>query len=269
MSTKIYIVGTGIVGYSQISKEVENTIERSDIVLSLNHQDTALDYVSELADTVDLTAEYNENEERKATYKRVANRVLEEAEKPENERITFATYGHPMYFVDPARIIIHDAPEDIEVEVLPGISAIDCLYTDIGLDPAKNGLQIFEATDVLVREFELNPAVPAFLLQIGSIETSLYSTETSKPERFTRIKNHLLNFYSEDHRIYLLKTSVYPFSDSEQFAFRIDEFDNEQVSNQIDNTHTLYIPPLEQKSVQNEGLLQQLTSTEHLNEITK
>lgn len=269
MSAKIHIVGTGMAGYSQVTKEVEDTLERSDIVLSLNHQDTALEYVSEIANTVDLISEYNENEERKATYRRIADRVLEEAEKPENERVTFATYGHPMYFVDPARIIIHDAPEDVDVEVLPGISSIDCLYADIGLDPARNGLQIFDATDVLVREFELNPAVPALLLQIGSIETSLYSTKMSTPGRFSRIKNHLLNFYSGDHEIFLLKTAVYPFSDSEQIKFQIDEFDDEWISNKIDSTHTLYIPPAEQKGVENEELLQQLTSTEHLNEITK
>jgi len=36
--------------------------------------------------------------------------------------------------------------------MLPGISAEDCLFADIGVDPGIYGCQSFEATDLFVNE---------------------------------------------------------------------------------------------------------------------
>lgn len=267
--TDIYVVGTGTVGYRQLTKEAEAALEKSDKVFLVHHQELISDYLDEFTEVIDITDEYEDNTERSDTYKRMAERVIDSAQEPDTEVVSLALYGHPMYFVDPSRIVINEAPKhDLEVEVIPGISAIDCLYIDIGLDPSEDGLQIFEATDVLIREFELNPEVPAFLLQIGSVESTLYSMDDSKPERFTNIKEHLQDFYPEDHSLYLLQTSTYPISNSERIEFNLSQFDTKEVSERINHMQTLYIPPTDSRNVMNSEMQRKAGSVDHLESIT-
>lgn len=271
MAADIYIAGTGTVGYRQLTEEVKEAFKKSETIYLLHHQELVKEYLDEeFARVVDVSDEYNEEEVRSNTYQRIADRVLEGALGEHSGPVTFATYGHPMLFVDSSRILMEEAPSrDLDVEVMPGTSALDCLYTDIGLDPAINGLQIYDATDILVREADLNPRTPAMILQIGSVESVLYSTRKSKPERFTNIKNHLQQFYPDDHEVYLLQTATFPISDSEQTGFELQNFDTEQVSEQVRHIHTLYIPPYEVRSVENNDMLEKIQSPEHLRSITK
>jgi uncharacterized protein YabN with tetrapyrrole methylase and pyrophosphatase domain len=265
----IYVVGTGTVGYRQLTKEAEAALKKSDKVFLVHHQELISDYLEEFTEVIDITDEYEDNTERSNTYQRMAERVISSAQEPDTDVVSLALYGHPMYFVDPSRIVMTEAPKhNLEVEVLPGISAIDCLYVDIGLDPSEDGLQIFEATDVLIREFELNPEVPTFLLQIGSVESTLYSMEESEPERFTNIKEHLQQFYPDDHPLYLLQTATYPISKSERIQFELSQFDTEEVSERINHMQTLYVPPIESRGVKNSEMQRKAGSVDHLESIT-
>src|SRR5206468_3187411 len=78
---------------------------------------------------------------------------------------------------------------------LPGVSALDALLADLRLDPVVHGLQMYEATDVLLRRRPLQSDVPAVLWQIGPIETCLHSQAVSLPGRFARLVAHLRHFY--------------------------------------------------------------------------
>ncbi len=53
--------------------------------------------------------------------------------------------------------------------MLPGISAEDCLFAELGVDPARNGRQSFEATSFLIRRRAFAPHSALILWQIGAI----------------------------------------------------------------------------------------------------
>ncbi|HEY8144294.1 MAG TPA: hypothetical protein VIG06_16520, partial [Kofleriaceae bacterium] len=53
--------------------------------------------------------------------------------------------------------------------MLPGISAEDCLFADLGLDPGEHGCQSFEATDFLVHRRRFDNRSLLVLWQIGAI----------------------------------------------------------------------------------------------------
>jgi hypothetical protein len=62
-----------------------------------------------------------------------------------------------LFVVDPAHESIRRARmEGISACMLPGISAEDCLFAELGIEPSENGCQSFEATDFLVykRKFD-------------------------------------------------------------------------------------------------------------------
>ena len=51
----------------------------------------------------------------------------------------------------------------------PGISAEDCLYADLGIDPGRYGCQHFEASQLLYCERRIDPAGYLVLWQVGVI----------------------------------------------------------------------------------------------------
>lgn len=264
----VYVVGTGMVGYRQLTRETEAAFRKSDRVYLVHYQRLVQEHIENAYDTevITLTDEYETGLNRVHTYERMADRVLDGATTTDGP-VSFALYGHPMVFVSPAKWVVTRGPDrGLSVKVLPGISSMDCLYADIGLDPAEHGIQMFEATDLLLREYDLNPTVPMMIWQIGSVGSILHSAAPSTPERFTPLREYLQRFYPADHTAYLLQTATYPITDSVQIEFQLDEF--ESIHDQVTAVQTLYVPPVAHREIQNTELYEQLTSTEHLEEIT-
>ena len=91
-------------------------------------------------------------------------------------RVVGVFYGHPAVFVTPSHRAIAIAKEEgYSAKILPGISAEDCLYADLSIDPAVPGCQMFEATDYLVREKAADISSHLILWQIGAIGLADYS----------------------------------------------------------------------------------------------
>ncbi len=264
----VYVAGTGMVGYRQLTREVEAAFERSTTILVVHPQDLVVDYLRREfdADVVDLSSEYSESRARGESYESMAERVLDAAET--EPPVTLAVYGHPMVFVSPSTYVRRRAPDrDLAVEVLPGISSMDAIYGEFGIDPAANGVQMYEATDLLLREFDLNPDVPAMVWQVGTVETVLHSTDDSAPGRFTRLREYLQEFYPDDHEVSLLSASTYPVTDGERLTFPLSKF--ESMHDRITPAQTLYVPPVRDRPVRNETLEAKLDSCEHLEQITR
>ena len=80
--------------------------------------------------------------------------------------------------------------------------------------------QAMSAPSSLVRP--LQPDVPCFLWQIGSVETRMFTRSRSVPERFTRLQNHLLKFYPADHRVKVVYSSTHPLAAPAILEFQIN-----------------------------------------------
>jgi uncharacterized protein YabN with tetrapyrrole methylase and pyrophosphatase domain len=264
----IYIIGTGMRGYRQITKEAEAAIEASERLYSIHLSDLYDGYLSEFdIERVDLRDYYQEGKDRVDTYEEIAETVLDAGESC-SAPITFAIYGHPMVFVSPSEIVIDRADErGLTVETRPGISSMDCLYVDLEIDPGKGGIQMFEATDMLLREWELNPEVPAMIWQIGAVESSIHHTSVEdKPERYSRVREYLQQFYPDDHSVVAAQTPIYPTTEPKQYEFQLDEF--ESMHEDLNKLQTLYIPPVRQRPTQNQDLAERFRTSDHLETIT-
>src|SRR5207244_11062689 len=85
---------------------------------------------------------YRQGESRMIAYVEMIERILYEVRK--GLRVCAAFYGHPGVFVYPSHEAIKQARlEGYSAKMLPGISAEDCLFADLGIDPARNGCQSF------------------------------------------------------------------------------------------------------------------------------
>lgn len=77
-------------------------------------------------------------------------------------------YGHPGIFVYASHRAIQIAhKQGLKAKMLPGVSALDCLFADLGIDPSYPGLQVLESTDFLVRNRKILTDGHLVLLQVS------------------------------------------------------------------------------------------------------
>src|SRR6185503_14601145 len=100
------------------------------------------------------------------TYEEMIQRILECVR--DGNLTCLACYGHPGVFVYPSHESIRRArAEGYPARMLPGISAEDCLFADLGVDPGTIGCQSYEATDFLMNSRIVDPSSNLVLWQIG------------------------------------------------------------------------------------------------------
>jgi uncharacterized protein YabN with tetrapyrrole methylase and pyrophosphatase domain len=259
----IYVVGLGIKGIEHVTRETEAAFRRSNEILAVATHPAVLSYLESMGPKVTnlQTISYREDEHRLGAYDTMAASVL--AAALEHPPVTFALYGHPMIYVLPSRQVLHAAPYlGLKAEVQPGISSLDTIFCDLGIDPASDGLQMYEATDLLLRRRRLQPDVPCLLWQVGAVESALYSTAASRPERFSRIKEYLLEFYPPEHELIAVYSSQHPLLDPTLTRFKLGEMEDHHYD--LHQGLTVYIPPVRLQDVVDKELARKIESQEHL-----
>ena len=79
-------------------------------------------------------------------------------------------YGHPGVFVSPSHLAVSKArQEGYKAKMLAGVSAEDYMFADLGFDPSLYGCMTCEATELLIRNRPLNPAVSNIIWQVGAV----------------------------------------------------------------------------------------------------
>ena len=155
--------------------------------------------------------------------------------------VCVAFYGHPGVFVEPSHAAMRRAREaGFEARMLPGVSAEDCLFADLGVDPAEAGCQSYEATDFLLRRRRFDPTAALILWQVAAVAVTTYTTGLHR--RGLRVlADRLLEEYPAQHRVTLYEAAVFPFGEP-----LVDELPLELLADCDPRPlATLYVPPLE------------------------
>jgi hypothetical protein len=265
--TALYIAGLGLQTVAQITREVEAAIRLSREVLFLDTGVATKAFLETLCPRATPLYEqsYSEGRPRVNAYEHMAARVVDAA--LDHPPVTFAIHGHPLIAAHPPFLILELAHAlELRVTVLPGISAIDTILVDLRLDPVVHGVQMYEATDLLLRRRPLQPDVPAIIWQIGPIETCLHSMRVSRPDRFSRFIAHLEQYYPAQHEVVAIYCSPHPILPPAIFRFALEDMG--QYAGEIHSGFTLYVPPIASRPIQDYDLLTKLYSLEHLRDIT-
>jgi hypothetical protein len=92
----------------------------------------------------------------------------------------------------------------------PGISAEDCLYADLGIDPGRFGCQHFEASQLLFYERRIDPAGYLVLWQVGLVgDRSLGRFQTGPAYRQVLV-DLLSQDYPLDHELIIYRGATLP-----------------------------------------------------------
>jgi uncharacterized protein YabN with tetrapyrrole methylase and pyrophosphatase domain len=224
-----------------------------------------LPHVEALAPRATRLYPYAEGSARVPAYHEMAARVI--AAALDHPPVAFAMQGHPGVGCY-ATALLRDLCRllDLALEVQPGISALAALLADLGVDPLVRGLQLYEASDLLLRRRPLAADVPALLWQVGSVESVLHSARPSRPERFARLTQHLLQFYPADHSVAIL------YAASQRAPAQRADVALRELPQHASLLHagvTLFLPPAAERPIHDPALLALLADPAHLARITR
>jgi uncharacterized protein YabN with tetrapyrrole methylase and pyrophosphatase domain len=252
----IAVVGLGIVGVHQITREVDEVIRRCNRTFVIESGYGVTDYLKTLCPQVESLGNlYERGKSRLPTYRKMAAEVISAALS--TPPVCLAAYGHPRVYCYPTTLIQNAAPLlDLHVEVFPGISAFDTLLVDLGTDIAFDGIQMYEATDLLLRRRPLQNDVTCVVWQATIVGDPTYPARRHEVEQFQPLQDHLLRFYPADHKVTLVMSKNFPLLRSIVQRFPLKELAMELY--RAPQVGTLYIPPVQSRPIEDVELLERM-----------
>jgi siroheme synthase len=236
----LVVVGTGIRSLGQLTVETVAQIKSADRVHYLVAEPIAVEVICLLnpLGARSLGDLYEENKPRRTTYDQMVARILESVRS--GWRTCAVFYGHPGVFVDPSHEAIRTArAEGFHAEMLPGVSAEDCLFADLAIDPSTAGCQTYEATDFLANRRQIDPTSHVVIWQAGVLGDRTFSLRVSRSNLFDIFLARLLETYPKSHEICIYQAAVLPGCPAEMQWIELNELDKTKIT----IISTLYIPP--------------------------
>lgn len=189
--------------------------------------------------TEDLTRLYALGKQRLETYHEMVEHVL--AALREGLNVCFALYGHPLVFAYPSRVAAERAREEgFEVKVLPGISAEDCVFSELEIDPAAYGCQTYLA-DQLLEDARTWDAHSVLLIWQMSIIGESRCMQSGDRSDYQTLVTKLIERYGETHPAILYEAVLLPFLKSDIRRVTLKEL----MDLSLRACCTVVIPPLE------------------------
>jgi uncharacterized protein YabN with tetrapyrrole methylase and pyrophosphatase domain len=234
------IVGTGIDAGGQLTPQARDAFEHAEEALFLADPVAAALLQEMNPRARSLHTLYEPGRPRLEAYEAMIAEMLVPLRA--GRTVCAAFYGHPGIFVFPGQEAIRRArAEGFDARMLPGISAIDCLWCDLGIDPALDGCQIYHATDFIAQRRRPDTAATLILLQINVIGQV---THLEQPDwsRLPVLIEYLEEFYPADHDVIGYQAS--PWAVAKPIVERVAL--SELASASLRPGMTLVVPPATQ-----------------------
>ena len=232
-------VGIGMTLGSHISPLARSHIEQADVVFAAVSDGIVELWLSEMhPDVRSLQLLYSEGTSRMQTYRAMVDVMLTEVRA--DKKVVGVFYGHPGVFVWPSHKAIEIArSEGFVARMEPGISAEDCLYADLGIDPGRYGCQHFEASQLLLFKRRIDPSAYLILWQAGVAgDQSLARYSTGAAYRQVLV-SRLARDYPLDHEIIAYRCATLPIEQADVRRLPLCDLAAADVTQE----HTLVIPP--------------------------
>ncbi len=203
------IVGTGIRPGLQTTQEARVRIERADKVLYLIAENAPTAWLHRLNPSAESMASiYKPGRPYLDVYEEIVTTILSWVRRGLD--VCAVTYGHPGVLDRSTSEAVRRArAEGHRTRILPGISAQDCLFVDLSVDPGEDGCQTFDATDFLVRGRTPDVTVPLILWQISLIGSTRTTGDVNR-SGLRILAEHLAELYGADHKVVVYEASPFP-----------------------------------------------------------
>jgi len=232
------VVGTGIRAARHTTPEARREIESAESLFYLVADPLSERWIKTLnRNARSLDDCYVSGEPRMGAYRRMIARIL--ASVRTGSKVCVVFYGHPGVFVFPSHEAIRRVrAAGFDARMLPGISAEDCLFADLGIDPARSGCQSFEATDFLLFRRRFDPTSALVLWQAGVIGNLNYGPRRVRTG-LRALARYLEPVYGRGHEVVIYEASLLPVLKSIIRSTTIGRLADAEVG----SSATLFVPP--------------------------
>jgi precorrin-6B methylase 1 len=203
-------VGLGMTLGSHLTPLARSHIEQADVVFA-----ALSDAVVELwlqrmhPDVRSLQPYYAEGKSRMKTYRQWVDLMMTEVRA--GKKVCGVFYGHPGIFAwSPHKVIEVARAEGFAAHMEPGISAEDCLYADLGIDPGRHGCQHFEASQLLFYKRRIDNTACLVLWQVGLVGDRSLGRFKTGPAYRQLLVNLLSEDYPLDHEVIIYRGATLP-----------------------------------------------------------
>ena len=203
-------VGLGMTLGSHLGPLARSHIEQADVVFA-----GVSDGIVELwlqrmhPDVRSLQPYYREGKSRMQTYRQMVEAILTEVRA--GKKVCGVFYGHPGVFAwAPHKAIEVARSEGFAAHMEPGISAEDCLYADLGIDPGKVGCQHFDTTQFMLFRRNVDPSAWLILWQVGLAGEQTGRRFATGPAYRRVLVDVLLRDYPLDHEVTIYRAVTLP-----------------------------------------------------------
>ncbi|WDD97021.1 SAM-dependent methyltransferase [Thalassomonas actiniarum] len=249
----IVCVGVGMTLGSHLSPLSRSYIEQADVVFSLVSDGLVEQWIGQMnPDVRSLQPYYHEGTSRLVSYNAMVAAMI--AEVKAGKKVVGAFYGHPGVFACvPHKVIEQARALGYYGKMEPGISAEDCLFSDLAIDPGQFGCSHFEASQFMFYKRIIDPSAYLILWQVG-IAGDLSLSKFSTGESYRQVLIDILSLhYPKDHQVILYEAPTLPIH-----SHRIESLPLSSLLHaEIHGYTTLVIPPC-QELIRNMEVLQRL-----------
>jgi precorrin-6B methylase 1 len=232
-------VGMGMTLGSHLTPLARSHIEQADVVFAALSDGVVELWLQRMnPDVRSLQPYYAEGKSRLKTYREWVDLMM--AEVRAGKHVCAVFYGHPGIFAwSPHKAIEIARAEGFQAHMEPGISAEDCLYADLGIDPGRFGCQHFEASQLLFYERRIDPTGYLVLWQVSLVgDWSLKRFHTGAAYRQVLV-DRLSQDYPLDHEVILYHGATLPIEKPQIRRTTLRELPSAELTSQ----DTVVLPP--------------------------
>ncbi|GAB3746025.1 SAM-dependent methyltransferase [Lysobacter olei] len=250
-------VGLGMMLGAHLGPRARAHIEQADVVFVLASDPLVELWLQDMnADVRSLQPYYAEGKPRHGTYREMVEAML--AEVRAGRRVCGAFYGHPGVFAKvPHDAITRARAEGHATSMEPGVSAEDCLYADLGIDPGRYGCQHYEASQLLFYRRRIDPSAYLVLWQVGVAGDRTYRRFSTGAAHRHLLVERLLEDYPADHEVVIYEAATVPIMEP-----RIERVALRQLTDAEIHLHSTVVLPPARSLLQDEVMLARIEALE-------
>lgn len=200
----IILLGHGVTDTLQLTVEAQRVLARVGKLYAIYLPPNLKQYLKSLrVECVDLSDRFARGRAFSDAYLDVADFILRRT--AEERPVVLLSQGNPLFLNSLNRFLIMQARQrKLSVKVYPGVSQLDALVCDLGLDVGTFGLQLFDATRLVSRKQQINPSVPLLLLQPAGFAAVKVGSQERDPKDYQPLIGYLAQFYPAEQPVTLM-----------------------------------------------------------------
>lgn len=254
-------VGVGMMLGAHLGPRARSHIQQADVVFVLVSDPLVELWLQEMrSDLRSLQPYYGDggagDKPRDSCYLEMVDAML--AEVRSGRRVCGVFYGHPGVFARVPHLAIAGAREEgFEAVMEPGVSAEDCLYADLGIDPGSYGCQHYEASQFMFYRRRIDPSAYLVLWQVGVAgDRSLRRSGTGAAQRALLVEL-LAEDYPLGHEVIAYEAATLPIASPRMDRMALSDLVDAALAPET----TLVVPPARPME-RNEAMLHRISGLE-------